>query len=222
MPEIAGILAVTKRLLELAADKVSAEEKALWQRMHDKMPELPTRVVDAVRMLAPAERFANKNNIENPELYAVFPYRRIAIGRPGIELGIEALNRREDRGNFGWRQDDIFMAYLGLTEQAREYVVGRARKWHEGSRFPAFWGPNYDWIPDQDHGGVLLKAVQAMLIQTDGRKIFLLPAWPGDWEVDFKVHAPYRTVIEGRVRKGQVTKLKVTPFSREKDIEIMR
>jgi len=176
MPEIAGILAVTERLLELAADKVSAEEKALWQRTHDKMPELPTRVVDGVRMLAPAERFADKHNIENPELYAVFPYRRVAIGRPGIELGIEALNRREDRGNFGWRQDDIFMAYLGLTEQAREYVVGQARKWHEGSRFPAFWGPNYDWIPDQDHGGVLLKAVQAMLIQTDGRKIFLLPA----------------------------------------------
>jgi hypothetical protein len=222
MPEIAGILAVTERLLELAGNKVSAEEKALWQRMHDKMPELPTRVVDGVRMLAPAERFADKHNIENPELYAVFPYRRIAIGRPGIELGIEALKRREDRGNFGWRQDDIFMAYLGLTEQAREYVVGRARKGHEGSRFPAFWGPNYDWIPDQDHGGVLLKAVQAMLIQTDGRKIFLLPAWPRDWDVDFKVHAPYRTVLEGQVRHGQITQLKVTPPSREKDIEIIK
>ena len=222
MPEIAGILAVTERLLELAGNKVSAEEKALWQRMHDKMPELPTRVVDGVRTLAPAERFADKHNIENPELYAVFPYRQIAIGRPGIELGIEALKRREDRGNFGWRQDDIFMAYLGLTEQAREYVVGRARKWHEGSRFPAFWGPNYDWIPDQDHGGVLLKAVQAMLIQTDGRKIFLLPAWPRDWDVDFKVHAPYRTAIEGQVRHGQITQLKVTPPSRERDIEIIK
>jgi len=222
MPEIAGILAVTERLLELAGNKVSAEEKALWQRMHNKMPELPTRVVDGVRMLAPAERFADKHNIENPELYAVFPYRRIAVGRPGIELGIEALKRREDRGNFGWRQDDIFMAYLGLTEQAREYVVGRARKWHEGSRFPAFWGPNYDWIPDQDHGGVLMKAVQAMLIQTDGRKIFLLPAWPRDWDVDSKVHAPYRTVFDGQVRHGQITQLKVTPPSREKDIEIIK
>jgi hypothetical protein len=49
-------------------------------------------VVDGLRMLAPAERFADKHNIENPELYAVFPYRRIAIGRPGIELGIEALS----------------------------------------------------------------------------------------------------------------------------------
>ncbi|MCR4397107.1 MAG: DUF5703 domain-containing protein [Candidatus Saccharicenans sp.] len=218
MPEIAGLLAVTEKLLELAGDKVSAQERALWQRMHDKMPELPTREVDGVKMLAPAERFADKHNIENPELYAVFPYRRIAIGRPGIELAIEALNRREDRGNFGWRQDDIFMAYLGLTDQAREYVVGRAKNWHKESRFPAFWGPNYDWIPDQDHGGVFLKAVQAMLMQTDGRKIYLLPAWPKDWDVDFKLHAPYRTVVEGQVRHGKITRLKVTPSSRRSDI----
>ena len=221
MPEIAGILTVTEKLLELAGDKVGVPEKALWQRMHDKMPELPTREVDGLKTLAPAERFADKHNIENPELYAVFPYRRIAIGRPGLELGIEALNRRQDRGNFGWRQEDIFMAYLGLTDQAREYVVGRAKNWHKESRFPAFWGPNYDWIPDQDHGGVLLKTVQAMLMQTDGRKIYLLPAWPKDWDVDFKLHASYRTVVEGQVRHGKITKLKVTPSSRRSDIAIM-
>lgn len=220
MPEIAGILAVTERLLDLAGDKVSPEERALWQRMHNKMPELPTREVEGKRMLAPAEKFATKRNIENPELYAVFPYRRVAVGRAGIELAIEALNHRWDKGNFGWRQDDIFMAYLGLGEEARTYVVGRARKWHEGSRFPAFWGPNYDWVPDQDHGGVLLKTVQAMLFQTDGRRIFLLPAWPQDWDVDFRLHAPYRTIIEGRVSGGKVERLKVRPSSRRQDIQL--
>jgi len=220
MPEIAGILAVTERLLELAGENVSAEEKALWQRLHDKMPDLPTREIEGKKMLAPAETFATKSNIENPELYAVFPYRRVAIGRPGVDLAIEALNRREDKGNFGWRQDDIFMAYLGLTGEAREYLVGRARKWHEGSRFPAFWGPNYDWIPDQDHGGVLLKALQSMLIQTDGKKIFLLPAWPKDWDVDFRVHAPYKTILEGQVRGGEVIKLTVQPPDRKSDVII--
>ncbi len=218
MPEIAGILAVTERLLALAGDRAGPEERALWQRMHDKMPELPVREVDGVKMLAAAEQFANKNNIENPELYAVFPYRRIALGRPGIELGIEALSHREDRGNSGWRQDDIFMAYLGLTEEARQSILERAKSWHKESRFPAFWGPNFDWIPDQDHGGVLLKTLQAMLIQTDGKKIFLLPAWPRDWDVDFRVHAPYRTTIEGQVRGGKITKLIVTPSSRRCDI----
>ncbi|MFZ2053046.1 MAG: DUF5703 domain-containing protein [Candidatus Aminicenantales bacterium] len=221
MPEIAGILAVTERLLELAGEKVEAGEKALWERMQDKMPDLPTREVEGRRMLAPAEAFATKSNIENPELYAVFPYRRVALGRPGIELGVEALNSRLDKGNFGWRQEDIFMAYLGLTEQAREYLVGRARNKHGGSRFPAFWGPNYDWIPDQDHGGVLLKTLQAMLMQTDGRKIFLLPAWPRDWDADFKLHAPYRTVVSGRVEKGSVVKLDVQPAARRTDVQVM-
>jgi len=221
MPEIAGISAVTERLLELAGDKVEAGERALWERMKEKMPGLPVREVDGTKMLAPAEVFGTKSNIENPELYAVFPYRRVAQGRPGIELAVEALNNRGDKGNFGWRQDDIFMAYLGLTDQAREYLVGRARNKHEDSRFPGFWGPNYDWIPDQDHGGVLLKALQAMLIQTDGKRIFLLPAWPRDWDADFKLHAPYKTIVSGRVEQGRVVRLDVQPATRRRDIVIM-
>jgi alpha-L-fucosidase 2 len=218
MPEIAGILTVTERLQTLAVSMAGEGERSLWQRLHDKMPKLPMREADGKRMLAPAEKFATKQNIENPELYAVFPYRRAAIGKPGIELAVEALTHRGDKGNFGWRQEDIFMAYLGLVEDARNYLVGRAKNKHEGSRFPAFWGPNYDWIPDQDHGSVLLKALQSMLMQTDGKKIYLLPAWPKDWDVDFKLHAPYQTVLEGRVRNGKIVNLEVRPPSRKKDI----
>ena len=110
------------------------------------------------------------------------------------------------------------MAYLGLTEQAREYVVDRASTKHDGSRFPAFWGPNMDWVPDQTHGGVLMKAFQSMLMQTDGKKIFLQPAWPNDWNAEFKLHAPYKTVIEGRVENGKLVDLNVTPEARRKDV----
>jgi alpha-L-fucosidase 2 len=221
MPELAGILAVTERLLGLAGDKVAAGERSLWERMKEKMPNLPIREVEGKKMLAPAETSATKSNIENPELYAVFPYRRVALGRPGIELAVEALKNRWDKGNFGWRQEDIFMAYLGLTDQAREYLVGRAKNKHEGSRFPAFWGPNYDWIPDQDHGGVLLKALQAMLLQTDGKRIFLLPAWPKDWNADFKLCAPCRTIVSGRVEQGRVVKLDVQPSARRQDVQVI-
>ncbi len=51
-------------------------------------------------MLAAAETYANKQNIENPELYAVFPYRRLAIGRPDIELAVEALRPPAGQGEF--------------------------------------------------------------------------------------------------------------------------
>jgi hypothetical protein len=57
-----------------------------------------------------------------------------------------------------------------------------------------------------------------MLIQTEGRAIFLLPAWPKDWEADFKLHAPYRTVVEGSVRAGKLVSWTVTPPSRRSDV----
>jgi len=218
MPEVAGLHAACDRLLALPGRLTSDRQRAFWTALRKKLPDLPTRQVDGTRMLAPAERFAGKRNSENPELYAVFPFRRIAIGRPGLELGIEALRHRWDKGNSGWRQDDIFMAYLGLAHEARKNLVGRARKKHAGSRFPAFWGPNYDWIPDQDHGGVLMKALQAMLLQADGRKVYLLPAWPKDWDVAFRLHAPYKTTVECTFRGGQVRSLTVTPPARRADL----
>jgi hypothetical protein len=174
--------------------------------------------VDGVRLLAPGASYADKRNIENPELYAVFPFRLIAVGRPGLELGLEALRRREGRGTAGWRQDDLFMAYLGLAGEARDALVQRARTKHPESRFPAFWGPNYDWVPDQDHGGVLMRALQAMLLQTAGRRILLLPAWPKDWTADFRLHAPYRTVLTGRVEHGRLVTLDVQPPERRTDV----
>lgn len=222
MPEVAGLRGITKRLL-LMDEKLSTKaQRAYWKAFMEKLPAIPTRDTADGKALAPAEKFARKINIENPELYAVFPFRQIGVGNDNIEWGVNALKHRWDRGAFGWCQDDIFMAYLGLTDQAREYLVKRARNYDKNSRFPAFWGPNYDWVPDQDHGGVLMKATQAMLMQTDpySKKIYLLPAWPKGWDVDFKLHAPYKTVIKGSFENGKIEKLQVIPQSRRKDIVI--
>jgi hypothetical protein len=218
MPELAGLRAITARLLALPEEFAPDEERAFWHEFMAKLPPLPTRDVEGGQAFAPAGKYENKRNIENPELYCVFPFRLSSFEKENRELALRALEHRWDRGNFGWRQEEIFMAYLGLAEDARRNVVGRARNHHKESRFPAFWGPNYDWIPDQDHGGVLMKAVQAMLLQTEGDRIYLLPAWPGDWNAEFKLHAPRRTVIEGRVAGGKVVDLKVTPAERRGDV----
>ncbi|MCD6394767.1 MAG: hypothetical protein J7M40_14845, partial [Planctomycetes bacterium] len=222
MPELAGLIAVTQKLLQLPNDLTTPARRDYWRKLSNKLPNLPTRKVGDREMLAPAEKFDQKRNSENPELYAVFPFRLVALGKGDIQLGIQALNHRWDRGNRGWRQDDVFMAYLGLADQARENLVNRARRWHTGSRFPAFWGPNYDWVPDQDHGGILLKAFQSMLMQTDGRKVYLLPAWPKEWDVDFKLHAPYNTTVSGKVQNATLKSLTVTPPARRKDIVILK
>lgn len=60
-----------------------------------------------------------------------------------------------------------------------------------------------------------------MLLQTEGRKCFLLPAWPKGWDVHFKLHAPFNTTIEGEVRDGKVVHLVTVPASRRADITIV-
>jgi hypothetical protein len=219
MPELAGLRAITAKLLAMPESRLPADKRAAWKTFAAKLAPLPVREVPGGKALAPATRFADKRNVENPELYAVFPFRLCSFERDNRDLGVNALKHRWDRGASGWRQDDIFMAYLGLTDEARRNVVSRARSHDKNSRFPAFWGPNYDWIPDQDHGGVLMKASQAMLMQTDGDKIFLLPAWPKEWNVSFKLHAPQRTTVECEYKDGRITQLRVTPETRRKDID---
>lgn len=219
-PELAGCHALTARLLALPAEWVPEADRTLARRLRAKLPPLPLRQINGQTALAPAEFFADKRNIENPELYAVFPFRLFAFNRPHVEWALAALEHRPDRGHFGWRQDDIFLAYLGRTEDARRALVSRARNHDRNERFPAFWGPNYDWTPDQDHGGVLMKTLQALLLQTDGDQVFLLPAWPRDWDVEFKLHAPRQTVIEGVYRAGKLLTLRVTPENRRQDVVV--
>ena len=63
--------------------------------------------------------------------------------------------------------------------------------------------------------------LQEMLMQTSGRKIYLLPAWPKHWDVHFKLHAPYETTVEAVVIKGKIVSLNVIPSSRAKDVEVI-
>ncbi len=227
MSEVAGLQAVLDRLIALPEDLATPQQRTYWAGLRRKVPELPTREIDGKMAFAPAEHYADKRNIENPELYCVFPFRLASFNRDNADLARVALEHRWDRGGFGWRQDDIFMAYLGLAEEARAYVVERSANFDQKERFPAFWGPNYDWTPDQDHGGVLMKAVQAMLMQCEPEtgsefdgQIHLLPAWPSDWDADFKLHAPCETVVEASVRGGLLVHLAVTPPERLADVRV--
>jgi hypothetical protein len=45
-----------------------------------------------------------------------------------------------------------------------------------------------------------------------------MPAWPKNWDVSFKLHAPYNTTVEGELRNGKMLSLKVTPQSRAADV----
>lgn len=154
------------------------------------------------------------------ELYAIFPYRTYGIGKPEFDVALRSFAGRATKETGGWQQNAVKAARLGLADEARAMVSQNAARVAGGYRFPAIWGPNYDWIPDQGHGGVTMLAVQQMLLQTDppSRDILLLPVWPKGWNVDFKLHAPEQTTIKGRVQDGKVVRLKLHPESRRNDV----
>lgn len=218
-PDIAGLRWTLNRLLEIEPDLTGEDRRTFWQQLKQKIPPLPMERNDESAWLLGAEKyFGGRGNSENPELYAIFPFRLFGVNKPDLDIGRETFERRTVIGHVGWRQDDTQAALLGLTETAQSLLSQRASVKHEESRFPAFWGPNFDWIPDQDHGGNLMKAFQTMLLQTDDGKIILMPAWPDEWNASFKLHAPRQTILEGEIENGHVTSLNVSPSERESDI----
>jgi hypothetical protein len=218
-PEIAGMRYVIPRLQKLASDPAL---KSAWQKALDDLPPVPLRkdVKTSATYVVPAQEFANKNNSENSELYAVFPYRlyTLSAGPEALKIARDTWARRIHRENGGWQQNSIQAALLGLADEARDYVEDSATRHAPDFRFPAMWGPNYDWTPDQDHGSVMMSALQRMVVQYEGDRILVLPAWPKDLDVSFKLHAPRNTTVEGVYRAGKLEWLKVTPETRRRDV----
>ena len=218
-PDIAGLLYVLAKLLALPANLSTPVQRQRWARMLDALPPVPTGQRDGKPVIIPAERFDKLKNTENPELYAVFPFRLYGVAKADLQLGRDTFVARLHRSHECWSQDDIHGACLGLSDDAKQNVIRRAAP-AIGSRFPAFWDAHHDWVPDMDHGGVLQLALQNMLMQCEGRQIVLLPAWPREWDAEFRLHAPYQTVLEGTIRNGWIDDLRVTPESRRDDVVI--
>ena len=221
LPEIAGLQFLLPRLLALPKTLTTEPQRQRWQRLLADLPPIPIREVNGRKRIQPAESFASCANSENPELYAVFPYRVFGVGRDHLALARDTYEVRNNRHNRGWCQDSIQAACLGLGDEAGRLVAARAAQINGADRFPAMWGPNFDWIPDQDHGNNILTTLHFMLLQSDGDRLFLLPAWPKAWNVAFKLHAPKNTVVEGVYRAGRLEQLKVTPASRQSDVQNM-
>lgn len=222
LPDIAGLKFVLEGLLGLPERVTGPARREKWRRLLSELPPLPTAQADGETILAPAaEILGGRANVENPELYAIFPFRLFGVGKPDLDVARETFARRAIRGHWGWQQDDTQAAFLGLAREAAELVAARFGMHNPGQRFPAFWGPNFDWVPDQDHGANGLMALQTMLLQWDGRKLFLFPAWPKTWDVEFRLHAPLNTVVEGIYRAGKLERLSVTPESRRKDLVVL-
>ena len=217
---IAGLHTVLTRLLELPADALTDSARSHWADMLRRLPALPYRSFDGHVTIAPARVWERVNNKESMQLYPVFPWGVYGVGRPGLDTAINTYKYDTDairfRSYIGWKQDNIFAARLGLTSEAASLTV---KKLADGPRrFPAFWGPGFDWTPDHNWGGSGMLGLQEMLLQPVGKKIYLFPAWPAAWDVHFKLYAPYSTTVEAVLKAGKLVSLKVQPEERRGDI----
>lgn len=217
---IAALQEVSKALLALPSAALDSSRRAYVSAFLKKLPPLPTREINGRKLLAPAQVWGRVNNTEAPQLYPVYPWGIYGMGKPDIDLARDTYTHDPDlqkfRSHVGWKQDNIFAARLGLTQEAARLTtlkLGNADR-----RFPTFWGPGFDWVPDHNWGGSGMIGLQEMLLQTAGTQILLFPAWPSDWDVDFKLHAPQQTVVSGSLRGGKLTQLSVSPETRRKDV----
>src|SRR5690606_36963334 len=94
LPEIAGLQCLLPMLLDLPGHLVTEAQRSRWQRMLGELPPLPVGERDGRRVLLPAEQFDRNKNTENPELYAIFPYRRFGLGRPELQLALDTFAAR--------------------------------------------------------------------------------------------------------------------------------
>jgi hypothetical protein len=230
---ISGLMALSKAVLDLPENVLPADQRAFCESFRKTLPPLPTHQRRGHQTLAPAESWKSAStwdNIELPELYPVFPFHVYGVGRPGLDLARDtwefSFEHPRQKRNFCWYQSLIYTADLGLTEQARELAMAKFLwpdrenpKGQSGMRYPVFYDTfGFCQRPDFDHGGSAMVGLQDMLMQTVDGKILLFPAWPKDWDVSFKLHAPNSTTVEGVFKASKLEKLTVTPESRAKDV----
>ena len=207
-----GAYNATSTLAALRTVATAIGDTALLRRL----PDISVR--DS--MIQPAWHYERVQNVETTQLYPVFPWRMYGVGRPDLEIARNTYwhgdHAAEFRSHVGWKQDLIWAACLGLTDEAARLLDLKLKDGPH--RFPAFWGPGYDWTPDHNWGGSAMIGLQEMLLQEVGSKLYLFPAWPKNRDIRFKLHASRNTTVEAELRGGQLVNLKVTPKEREKDI----
>lgn len=228
IPVLAGLYDIIGRLLE--THMLDKEAEDYFREYLERLPEIPHGVEDGREILKPAQGYDDeRHNVEIPELYACFPFETFRQLPNGTELMKHTFEKRLEqyggtrcfcigKGTYtpsysGWQYHGLVAARLGMTDMAKQILTDNVQQKNPGTRFPAMWGPIYDGVPDTDHGANIVHLLQEMIMQVYDGKISILPAFPEDWNLKFKLHADCNTVVEGCYENGQLKDFKVFPES---------
>ena len=220
-PDVAGLHCLVDGLLR--EKNIPQSDRKSWEKLQKQLPDIPLASEDGKQYILPAEKFAHKANAENGELYAVFPYPLFGVGHNTEDVVAKTMEKRLFKNAFNyrcWTQDQIMYAYAGMGDEAADGLIHRWTTYSKYLRLPMFGAESPDYVPDFDHNGSGSVALQRMVVQEAGDKIYVLPAWPGKWDGSFKLHLRNSTVIRGAVKNGKVENLTVSPENRRKDIVV--
>ena len=217
---ISGLTTVLQKLLSLPSTDLDSSLRTQFTTMLNRIPPITYQYINGHETIAPAKSWERINNEESPQLYPLFPYGIFGLGKPDFDIAKNTWQYDtlaiKFRSYIGWKPDNLFAARLGLHDEAAQLTFVKLK--NSGRKFPAFWGPGFDWAPDHNWGGSGMIGLQEMLLQTSGNKIYLFPAWPKNLNVHFKLHGTGQTTIECSLKDGKVQSLIVNPQSRKNDV----
>ena len=238
--DVAGLRKMLAGLLALPNTLTTAEERADWTTKQGQLPAIPiadekfktgdnmpnSETINNSRRGPPWQPSANNSGeTNNQNLYPIFPLRLYGYGQNDLAIATKSYNERNGKyptsGTQSWRHDATHAAYLGLINEAKTMVkasLGAATK--SGWRFPTFSNGDPDGDPSVERPAIGKIGFQAMLMHPGaGDAINLLNAWPSNWNVQFKLHAPEATVVKGS-RAGNNIAYTVIPASRASDVAV--
>lgn len=196
---IAALKTVAEQWIEYKGDSLN--------NFLSRIPPIPLRTIEGDTCIAPAIVWARIQNIETPQLYPVFPWRVYGMGRENLHIArntyLKDPHAVEMHSTKGWKQDNIWAACLGLTDEA--FKLNKEKLADGPYRFPAFWDPGYDWAPDCNKGGASMIGLQEMLLQEkpDGG-LLLFPAWPKNTNAKFRLKATGGRTVEAEIKNGTI------------------
>ncbi len=245
MPDICGLRTLLPRLIAWGAKRGErAELLAEWEEFLENLAPVPigrwtlTRrhqsgihqeewhiatehCADGIFLPAgdKTSEKARRHNMENAELYLVFPW-----GLIGLDSSDEEKRRFENTWNSrtwrfinnGWAQDVPQLARMGWAEEARKASLEHAsysQRFPNGS-FICPGAPRFHGLltatPYLDSCGVHLTGVHEMLLQSYDGILRLAPSISVEWSGRFKLHALGGWIVEACFVQGQPVSARIT------------
>lgn len=167
----------------------------------------------------PAEIMDRKTpiNVENPELYGVWPYRVLGPGKPDFDRTQRTFDNRHWKLNGdGWNLDCIWSACLDMTD----YTVNNYKSWQFPNtvRCPGGFSfetaptrpeePSLPLYPSMQGMGAGVCPLYEMVIRETDDGIRILPAWPKDKSIKMSLYSPKAGRVEIDYTPGRQPKVK--------------